>query len=160
MPEQHFDVLIAGAGPAGSSAAIKLADSGLSVALLDKASFPRDKTCGDALSVDVINQLPMLSEQLTLEFAQLADKIPSYGVRIFSPGHHHIDIPFIHQGKKSCGFISPRLSFDHLLFQEAGSYPNIHVFQDCAVSHIKVKDGRVYAQSKSRCIYRPDDHWR
>lgn len=143
MQAQHFDVLIAGAGPAGSSAAIKLADSGLAVALLDKASFPRDKTCGDALSVDVINQLPMLSEQLPLRFAQLADKIPSYGVRIFSPDHHHVDIPFLAQGKKGCGFVSPRHSFDQLLFQQACSYSNIDVFQDCAVNRVEAGDNEV-----------------
>jgi geranylgeranyl reductase family protein len=42
-----FDVLVVGAGPAGSIAALVLARSGASVALLDKAQFPRDKACGD-----------------------------------------------------------------------------------------------------------------
>jgi len=43
----RFDVLIVGAGPAGSFAGLALASQGARVALLDKAEFPRDKACGD-----------------------------------------------------------------------------------------------------------------
>jgi menaquinone-9 beta-reductase len=48
--EPRFDVLVIGAGPAGSAAAITAAKAGLRVALLDKASFPRDKLCGGAVT--------------------------------------------------------------------------------------------------------------
>src|SRR5262249_40290799 len=42
-----FDAVVVGAGPAGSVAALVLARGGARVALADKASFPRDKACGD-----------------------------------------------------------------------------------------------------------------
>jgi geranylgeranyl reductase family protein len=45
--DRRFDVLVVGAGPAGSIAAIVLARGGARVALVDKAAFPRDKACGD-----------------------------------------------------------------------------------------------------------------
>jgi menaquinone-9 beta-reductase len=45
----RFDVLIVGAGPAGSVAALVLARGGVRVALVDKAIFPRDKACGDVV---------------------------------------------------------------------------------------------------------------
>lgn len=47
MAEKRFDVLVVGAGPAGSITALVLARSGARVALVDKAAFPRDKACGD-----------------------------------------------------------------------------------------------------------------
>src|SRR5687768_4485774 len=50
MAERTFDVIVVGAGPGGSAAAIRLAQAGWSVLLLDKARFPRDKVCGDMVS--------------------------------------------------------------------------------------------------------------
>ncbi len=49
MNKRHVDVLVVGAGPAGSIAALVLARAGASVALVDKAGFPRDKACGDLI---------------------------------------------------------------------------------------------------------------
>lgn len=48
--KDRYDVAIVGAGPAGSSAAIRLALGGLRVALLEKAKFPREKLCGEFIS--------------------------------------------------------------------------------------------------------------
>ena len=47
MRRTRFDALVIGSGPAGSVAALVLARGGARVALVDKASFPRDKACGD-----------------------------------------------------------------------------------------------------------------
>jgi geranylgeranyl reductase family protein len=49
VPPARFDVVVAGAGPAGSMAALVLSRGGARVALVDKASFPRDKACGDLI---------------------------------------------------------------------------------------------------------------
>src|SRR6202042_1511435 len=47
VPPSRFDALAVGSGPAGSVAALVLARAGARVALVDKATFPRDKACGD-----------------------------------------------------------------------------------------------------------------
>ncbi|HMR78365.1 MAG TPA: geranylgeranyl reductase family protein [Polyangiaceae bacterium] len=57
------DVLVIGAGPAGAAAGIAAARAGVSVVVLDRARFPRDKTCGDAISnrgVELYRQLGAL----------------------------------------------------------------------------------------------------
>jgi geranylgeranyl reductase family protein len=56
----RFDVAVVGAGPAGSAAAIELARGGLDVVVLDRATFPRDKICGDGLTTGALRQLEAL----------------------------------------------------------------------------------------------------
>ncbi|MDA1189592.1 MAG: NAD(P)/FAD-dependent oxidoreductase [Chloroflexi bacterium] len=53
-----YDVIVVGAGPAGSTTAYECATRGLSVLLLDKAEFPRDKPCGGGVTVRAANLLP------------------------------------------------------------------------------------------------------
>lgn len=55
---EEFDVVVVGAGPAGSSAARAAAEAGARVALLDRAAFPRYKTCGGGLIGPTLAHLP------------------------------------------------------------------------------------------------------
>ncbi len=57
------DVVVVGAGPAGAAAAITAARAGLSVVLIDKARFPRDKCCGDGLTAAALHELQQLGLQ-------------------------------------------------------------------------------------------------
>jgi len=59
------DVLIVGGGPAGSSCAWKLHDSGLNVAILDRQHFPRDKVCGGWIT-------PLVLDELAIDAAEYA----------------------------------------------------------------------------------------
>jgi len=54
------DVVVVGAGPAGSAAAIELARTGRDVVVIDKAAFPRDKCCGDGLTTGALRGLERL----------------------------------------------------------------------------------------------------
>jgi geranylgeranyl reductase family protein len=56
---ERFDVLVAGAGPAGSATAYRLARAGASVLLADRARFPRDKPCGGGLTLRAVRELPI-----------------------------------------------------------------------------------------------------
>ena len=64
--DRHVDVLIAGAGPGGSAAAIHFARRGLRVLVLDRATFPRDKPCAEYMGpvalrhFDALGVLPAL----------------------------------------------------------------------------------------------------
>src|SRR5437899_301256 len=59
---RRFDAVLVGAGPAGSTAAHRLAAAGASVLLVDKARFPRDKPCGGGLTTRAVRQLPFSVE--------------------------------------------------------------------------------------------------
>mgnify|MGYP000459116841 CR=1 FL=1 len=58
--EAAADVVIVGAGPAGSSLAYHLATVGINVLVLDKATFPRDKICGDGLTPAAVHELILM----------------------------------------------------------------------------------------------------
>jgi geranylgeranyl reductase family protein len=55
-----YDVIVVGAGPAGSTAAKNLAEKGIKVLLLDKATFPREKPCGGGLPTRVQKRFPYI----------------------------------------------------------------------------------------------------
>ncbi len=58
------DVCVVGGGPGGCAATLQLAKQGVPVVLVEKAIFPRDKVCGDALSGKVMRTLERLDPEL------------------------------------------------------------------------------------------------
>jgi menaquinone-9 beta-reductase len=113
MTERPFDAVVVGAGPAGSVAALVLARGGARVALVDKASFPRDKACGDLVGprgVQVLAELGVHvpdagqgSDLLAVGPSGWASKLPAY------PGRSYADH----------GVVVPRLVFDNALREAA-----------------------------------------
>src|SRR5205809_7416067 len=83
------DVLIVGAGPAGSAAAITLARAGLDVVLVDQHAFPRDKVCGDALIPDAHQAL----RQLGVFDAVMAQARRSSRLGCIGPRGSRVDVP-------------------------------------------------------------------
>lgn len=82
-PRRDADVLVVGAGPAGASAARRLALAGVDVLLLDASSFPRSKPCGDCLSPGVT---PLLEELGVLDRVERRGTGRLAGWRIRTPG--------------------------------------------------------------------------
>ena len=102
------DILVVGAGPAGSACAIELARVGLDVLLVDQHDFPRDKICGDGLIPDshaALRRLGVLQEVLAC--AQ-----PCTHVRAFGPSGLSVDVP----GTLA---VLPRRELDHILVRAA-----------------------------------------
>lgn len=89
LPER-CDVLVVGAGPAGSAAAMLLARGGFDVVMIDQHAFPRDKVCGDGLIPDAhraLRRLGVLDEVMTLaQPVTHAGLISPRGIRVDVPG--------------------------------------------------------------------------
>lgn len=113
------DVLIAGAGPAGATTSLFLSKEKINHLIIEKAIFPRDKICGDALSGKVVEVFKKLDPALIEEIASDEKQyMPSWGVKFVAPNYNFIDIPFksdISKEKHAPGFISKRLDFDNFL---------------------------------------------
>lgn len=115
MKDEVFDVAVVGAGPAGSFAALCAARRGFNVALIDRATFPRDKTCGDGIGPGAVRAL----QEAGLD--EVFDGfVPVQTVAVFGPDGSRSDSPIPDiGGEPASGFIIPRLEFDHRLFQAA-----------------------------------------
>jgi geranylgeranyl reductase family protein len=76
---KRFDVLVIGGGPAGSATACNLADAGVSVLLVDKATFPRDKPCGGGLTTRAFLHCPVDPSPVVEEEVDLVELRFRYG---------------------------------------------------------------------------------
>ena len=85
-PVERFDVIVVGAGPAGSTAAYRLARSGAKVLLLDRARFPRDKPCGGGLTERAVKQLPVSVDPVVEEVVDRFELGFRYGTRFVRGG--------------------------------------------------------------------------
>ena len=77
------DVVVVGAGPGGAATAYWAASAGLEVLLLDKASFPRDKVCGDGLTPRAVAELVRMGLPLREEDGWIRNR----GLRVHGGGH-------------------------------------------------------------------------
>ena len=111
------DVCILGAGPGGCATALQLAKHGVDTLLLDKAVFPRDKVCGDALSGKVIRSLERLDPALAVELRKEAKLEPSWGVTFVAPSGKALRVPFSRETGigEAPGAILPRMDFDNFM---------------------------------------------
>ncbi|MCX2741433.1 NAD(P)/FAD-dependent oxidoreductase [Pontibacter anaerobius] len=132
------DICILGAGPAGATAALHLANKGIPSLLLDKASFPRDKVCGDALSGKVVNELRRIAPDLPEQLGQQQEALPSWGIHFISPGGHKLSVPFKYNYNPGqdipAGYISKRIHFDNFLIEQVRLRPEIALWENVDVA--------------------------
>jgi len=109
------DVVVVGAGPAGSATAYWAAAAGLDVLLLDKASFPRDKVCGDGLTPRAVAELVRMGVPLRAEDGW----IRNVGLRVHGGGHT-VELPWPELSSyPSYGLARRRAGLDHMLVDHA-----------------------------------------
>jgi len=111
----NSDVIVVGAGPAGSATAFHLAKQGLNVTLFEKTSFPREKVCGDGLTPRAVKQILDMGIEPTKENGWLRNK----GLRVIGGGHRlELNWPDV-EGFPNYGLVRTRADFDELLARTA-----------------------------------------
>ncbi|HKT10962.1 MAG TPA: NAD(P)/FAD-dependent oxidoreductase [Terriglobia bacterium] len=145
MTSDRADVIVAGAGPGGSTAAKLLADRGYSVLLIDRSNFPRHKTCASW-----INRLAF--ERFSYLVNSLADLVenPFFGVAFYD---RSIEREARYLERRPSGYLSLRSKFDdglRRIAMEAGT----RFIGGCAIAdlveeqngvRVRLEDGREMA---------------
>lgn len=152
MPVTEADVIVVGAGPAGSSTAIHLARRGLSVVLLEKSVFPRDKVCGDGLTPRATRQLIRLG----IDTSEANGWLHNKGLRIYGGRVQPFEMPWPELADfPNYGLVRPRADFDDLLAKHAVA-AGARMFEDTNVTEaildersgriigVRAKDGREF----------------
>ncbi len=149
-----YDVIIVGAGPAGSTSAKFLAEKGLNVLLLDKEKFPRDKPCGGGLPVAIFEKFNYIKDYNLIESY-------TYGGYAYSPSLKYI---IREVGEKPYAAMISRKKFDNGL---------VKIAVDCGAKFLdnkKVIDVKIFEDKvkivtnkneilNSKCIIGADGVW-
>ena len=109
-PTEHWDLVVVGAGPAGAAAALGAlaARPGLSVLMLDRAAFPRDKVCGDGVAPHVLDLLADVGVT-----GLVSDRVPVRRLRL-RRGEHEVT-----RQMQRDAWVVPRAVFDFRLVDAA-----------------------------------------
>lgn len=106
-------VVIAGAGPAGAAAAYYLSKAGIDVLLLEQAQFPRDKICGDGLTLNAFEEL----KRMGLAETVIPQSRPVDGCLLYAPNKACFEV----NDYPGTGGVFPRKKLDALLVEKARS---------------------------------------
>ncbi|MFC1746962.1 NAD(P)/FAD-dependent oxidoreductase [Candidatus Neomarinimicrobiota bacterium] len=141
MVDRFFDVIIVGGGPAGAAATLYARRLGMQTLLVDKAAFPRDKVCGDALSgksVEILRDLDLLEKTAQLPGAAIRRII------FTSPAHTELEIDLTKSSLNQIpeGYVIRRRVFDAFLFEEARNAAD-ECLEEFTVKDLVREDGYV-----------------
>jgi len=133
------DVIIAGGGPAGSSAAIHLANQGVKVLLIEQKKFPRAKLCGEFISPECRHHFCRLGVE-----AEITDSNPATlnETVFYSRSGRRVRAPSDWFDERNCALGLSRAEMDHQLLQKAKSV-GVEVIEEASVADLLVEARRV-----------------
>ena len=114
-PADDADVIVVGAGPAGSTTAYYLAQTGLDVLMLEKSTFPREKVCGDGLTPRGVRALVAMGISVSEQDGWVRNK----GLRVIGAGKR-LELPWPELSSyPGYGLVRPRTDLDQMLARRA-----------------------------------------
>ena len=114
-PADEADVIVVGAGPAGSTTAYYLAQAGLDVLMLEKSTFPREKVCGDGLTPRGVKALVAMGISVSEQDGWVRNK----GLRVIGAGKR-MELPWPELSSyPGYGLVRPRTDLDQMLARRA-----------------------------------------
>jgi len=125
MSESTYDLIIVGGGPAGAGAALYAHRQGLRALILERATFPRDKSCGDSISgksLAILHELELLQEVTDLPGTVVRRVLlgsPDGSDAVFDLDGETYSDPLTDSCTPAGGLMIQRLTFDALLFERA-----------------------------------------
>lgn len=142
--EEVYDIAIIGAGPAGATCALALRASGLRVALLDAAAFPRDKVCGDAIPARAVRVLHEVAPEAATKLALFPRKTTIRACKVIAPNGNQFTYQF-----ETSGYCMRRLDFDALLLEAVLAQGKVDFFPESKVTSLHQTEG-IWEISTSR----------
>jgi flavin-dependent dehydrogenase len=141
MNSWDYDVIVVGAGVAGAASTILLGEEGYRVLLLDRAVFPRHKTCGEGIMPEGVRILASMG-LLQAMYDAGAGKVR--GLRFRSQGGvwAEADFPTV-DGEPAFSVVIRRYELDDLLVQRAASLPTVTVREGFCVAEAVYEDGAI-----------------
>ena len=155
-----YDALVVGAGPAGSSATYHLASNGVDVLLVDRASFPRTKACGDAIMPPALAELERMG--VVAEVRHRFTSANAIGMWVQGTQVNVHSVGEAGEGENAC--VAPRADFDallcdHALRQGAAWQDRMTVYEvsvDTAVVRVRGSHERHAVELQARIVIAAD----
>ena len=134
-----YDVIIAGGGPAGSSAAIHLAQRGARVLLAEQKRYPRQKLCGEFISPECLAHFEKLGVTDQMQAARGAD---IHSTVFYAPRGNSARVPSAWFGNDRLALGLSRAEMDHRLLLRASAV-GVTVLEETQAGALLINDGRV-----------------
>ncbi len=143
-------IAIIGAGPAGSTCALHLAEKGIKCILIDKAIFPRDKICGDAISGNAVYELEKLGASFPGLFTNFEEKIATSGIKFVAPSGKslYLKMKKIREGFTHAGYVSERIHYDQFLLEQVKKDSLIKVMEGIQIHEVVEASNHIQLKSK------------
>lgn len=143
-----YDILVVGAGPSACSMILALKDSNLSIAMLEKSSYPKDKICGDAIPFEAYQILKQIDEKYYHQLYKISDKSTIKYNRLITPKGRDFTITW-----STNAFNCKRIVFDNQLFEWVKADTKTAIFEHTTYKNATYQNGTWIVETNQQTFY-------